>query len=81
MADRNFTIWCNASFTGSALELLHAGIGSHRLVLPEVVQKSILSAGGRDPLLDSADIAFGQPDATQIIGSQRLKWVQLTTAG
>jgi phosphoglycerate dehydrogenase-like enzyme len=81
MPDRNFTIWCNASFTGTALEMLHAGVGSHRLVLTEVAQKSILSAGGRDPLLDSADIAFGQPDATQLIDSERVKWVQLTTAG
>jgi len=28
-----------------------------------------------------ADIAFGQPDANQVIAVDRLRWVQLTTAG
>jgi phosphoglycerate dehydrogenase-like enzyme len=81
MPPQSFTIWCNASFTPSALELLKNGTKHHRLIFPETVQNSILSAGTHDPLLDTADIAFGQPDATQICGVSRLKWIQLTTAG
>ncbi len=81
MPDQNLTIFCNAAFPQSAHQLLRSGIGSHRLIFPEAVQKSILSAGGSDPALESADIAFGQPDAEQICRVTRLQWIQLTTAG
>jgi phosphoglycerate dehydrogenase-like enzyme len=76
-----YTIWCNASFTPGALEMFRNGVQHHRLIFPEAVQTSILSAGSHDPLLDTADIAFGQPDATQICTVASLKWIQLTTAG
>lgn len=81
MPDAIFTIFCNGSFTDAALQSLRSGVGSHRLIFPDTVQKSILSAGGADPALESADIAFGQPDADQICRVARLKWIQLTTAG
>lgn len=76
-----FTIWCNAHFPEPAMRLLHEGVGPHRLLLPEARHASNLAAGGPDPLLQEADVAFGQPDPQQIIQLQRLKWVHLTTAG
>ena len=40
-----------------------------------------LAGSDADPLLESADIAFGQPDPNQIVRLPRLRWAQLTTAG
>ncbi len=38
-------------------------------------------AGGADPGLAGADVAFGQPDAAGAMQSARLRWIQLTSAG
>jgi phosphoglycerate dehydrogenase-like enzyme len=81
MATAHFTIWCDGSFPSDAMETLRRGVEPHRLVFPESVSGSILKTSGPDPLLETADIAFGQPDANQIAHSAKLKWIQLTTAG
>jgi phosphoglycerate dehydrogenase-like enzyme len=75
------TIWCNALFPEDALELLTAGVAGHRLLFSQQRALSVLKAGGHDPLLDEADIAFGQPDPRQVIDSPNIKWVHLTSAG
>ena len=75
------TIWCNTHFEPPQMEQLRQGIGSNRLVMPEIRNKSNLAAGATDPLLNEADIAFGQPHPQQVIELQKLKWVHLTTAG
>ncbi len=75
------TIWCNAHFPQPALDELRGRLGAHRLVFPAGLQKSNLVAGGPDPLLAEADVAFGQPDPAQAMELPRLKWVQLTSAG
>jgi phosphoglycerate dehydrogenase-like enzyme len=41
----------------------------------------VLAAGGADPALPQADVAFGQPDAAQCLTVPRLRWVEVTTAG
>lgn len=76
-----WTIWCNASFRPEAEELLQQGLGGHRLIRPQTAQASNLTAGGADPLLEQADIAFGQPDPRQIPALPKLKWIHLTSAG
>lgn len=75
------TIWCNADFPPAVLDALQRRLGVHRLIQPAGLQASNLVAGGPDPLLDQADIAFGQPDPGQAMQSPYLKWVQLTSAG
>lgn len=76
-----FTIWCNTAFPEPVMERLMQAMGAHRLVLPPLLQTSNLALGDPDPLLAVADVAFGQPDPLQVIASDRLRWVQLTTAG
>lgn len=63
------------------MSVLEAGVAPHHLLFPDKQEKSILAAGGSDPLLEKADIAFGQPDAMQICRVASLKWIQLTSAG
>src|SRR4051812_33575203 len=75
------TIWCNAKFPPAAMEKLRAGLGSHKLVQAAGSSASNLAAGAADPSLESADIAYGQPDPKQIIRLPRIRWVQITTAG
>lgn len=75
------TIWCNAKLPPAAHAELVRGVGSHRLILPAEASASNLVAGGPDPSLEDADIAFGQPNPQQVIELQRLRWVHLTSAG
>lgn len=75
------TIWFNAHFPEPALAELRERLADHRIIQPTGLQKSNLVAGGADPLLNEADIAFGQPDPDQIMSVPRLKWVHLTSAG
>lgn len=76
-----FTIWINGKFTESATRLLQEGLRSHKVVFARSASASVLTPGKFDPDLDKADVAFGQPDASQCMESPRLRWVEVTTAG
>jgi phosphoglycerate dehydrogenase-like enzyme len=78
---RPLTIWSNAQFGEADTGLLAEGIGPHRLVFSPASSAAVLAPGTRDPLLESADIAFGQPDPEQCLACPRLRWVEVTTAG
>jgi phosphoglycerate dehydrogenase-like enzyme len=75
------TIWCNGGFEGDALRRLEEGVRPHRLVLSSIRDSSVLSGGTPDPAMAGAEIAFGQPAVADCLGSDRLRWVQVTTAG
>src|SRR5687767_10051289 len=83
MSPRPLTIWCNAAFPAPAMRTLQQALtaAGHRLILPPDLKASNLAVGGPDPLLPQADVAFGQPDPSQVIELDRLRWVHLTTAG
>ncbi len=74
------TIWCNTSLPPAATDRLRQGVADARLLFSKQ-QTYNLGVSPTDPLLEQADIAFGQPDADQVISVQRLKWIHLTTAG
>jgi phosphoglycerate dehydrogenase-like enzyme len=78
---RPLTIWSNALFAEADLRLLVEGVRPHRLVFSASANASVLVAGAQDPLLPRADIAFGQPDAAQCLACEKLRWVEVTTAG
>lgn len=80
---RGLTIWTNAALEPAARARLEAGVaaGGHRLVFSKNASASVLAAGGADPLLAEADVAFGQPDADACRELSRLKWIALTSAG
>lgn len=75
------TIWTNAKFSESDTQLLVEGTRAHKLVFAQAASASVLEAGKPDPDLPNADIAFGQPDAGQCLTLDRLRWVEVTTAG
>jgi phosphoglycerate dehydrogenase-like enzyme len=74
------TIWCNSTYPESAMQLLHEGLRNHRLVLAP--RPTNLHPPTPDPLLDEADVAFGQPEVGQLMSSaKKLKRVHIDSAG
>ena len=74
-------IWCNVKFPPQIGARLRAGIGDAKFIEAAATHASNLTVGAADEQLETADIAFGQPDPHQVMRLTRLKWVQLTTAG
>ena len=74
-------IWCNADFGVEGMSLLAEGVRAHSLVLSDKRNRSVLTAGQRDPALAEAEIAFGQPDPADCIESRSLRWIEVSSAG
>ncbi len=81
MEQPQFTIWTNANLPVKEAEQLAASVLPHRLLYSTEMSSLNLKSCPPDLQLAQADIAFGQPDADQIIRSPKLKWIHLTTAG
>lgn len=86
MTDSSLTIWCGTYFTEAtrnAEDALREGVGHHRLVFDGSASANAQNgeaAAAKTPLAE-ADIAFGQPDAGEVMNSARLRWVHLDSAG
>src|SRR5580700_8137018 len=74
-------IWCNADFGAEGMSLLGEGTRAHTLVLSDKRNRSVLTAGQRDPALAETEIAFGQPDPADCLESGSLRWVEVSSAG
>ena len=81
MEQSQFTIWTNANLPVKEAEQLAVSVLPHRLLYATEMSSLNLKACPPDLQLAQADIAFGQPDADQIIRFPKLKWIHLTTAG
>lgn len=77
----SLNIWTNAVFPDSVSQLLHQGLTGHQVVVAQKTSSLNLTGAPPDERLQFADIAFGQPDAVQLMQLERIKWVHLTTAG
>jgi phosphoglycerate dehydrogenase-like enzyme len=74
-------IYVDLAMPPEALDLLRAGTSRHALVFPAKPVTSVLSKGEPDPQFATVDVAFGQPDLESIREAQRLRWVQVSSAG
>ena len=74
-------IWCNGDFGSDGMALLARETRAHSLILSDIRESSVLAAGGRDPSMAGAEIAFGQPDAADCIASAGLRWIEASSAG
>lgn len=74
-------IWCNYDLPNTLRKQLAEQVQPHQLIWPSHLESSNLVASGFCPLLQEADIAFGQPLGSQVLECPRLKWVHLTSAG
>jgi phosphoglycerate dehydrogenase-like enzyme len=77
----SITIWCNAHLPDGARARLIEETREHRLVIPAGGLVAPSGSGVADPALAEADVAFGQPDPTQLLALPRLRWVHLSSAG
>jgi phosphoglycerate dehydrogenase-like enzyme len=77
----SLTIWCNAKFNADITRRLTEGTRAHRLVFSKLASANVLTAGAADPVLATADVAFGQPDAAECLRWPKLRWVEVTSAG
>lgn len=60
---------------------LRESIAPHELLLPAGTGASVLADVPTDPLMQEADIVLGQPRADAVLASEKLKWLQISTAG
>src|SRR4051812_27083281 len=82
MLDAPLTIFVNQKFPDDAANaLLKDSLAGHKLVYSQSITTSNLAASSYDPAIESADVAFGQPDPTALLKAPRLKWAHLTSAG
>ncbi|RFC48964.1 MAG: Phosphoglycerate dehydrogenase [Verrucomicrobia bacterium] len=77
----SLTIWCNAKFNEAVTRQLTEGTRAHRLIFSSQASANVLTAGAADPELAKADIALGQPNAADCLKAEKLRWVEVTTAG
>jgi phosphoglycerate dehydrogenase-like enzyme len=81
MATDRLTIYCDAKFPAPVTDELVRAAAPHRVILASRPSASNLVSAGPDPRLTDADIALGQPDPNQVMESQRIRWVHVTSAG
>jgi phosphoglycerate dehydrogenase-like enzyme len=79
----SLTIWTNHVFRPEVLQEFQQGItaAGHRLLVSPKASAVVLAAGGPDPALAQADVAFGQPEVAQAMATPSLKFIELSTAG
>jgi phosphoglycerate dehydrogenase-like enzyme len=79
----SLTVWANHEFCAGARELFYDSLArlGCRVIQSDKSSASNLAAGGPDPTLAEADIAYGQPDPADVTGYPRLRWLALSTAG
>ena len=68
----NLHIWCNHRLADPERRVLEAGVAPHRLTLTEPADREVSA---------DADVAFGQPDAGRCAALERLRWIQVDSAG
>lgn len=74
------TIWTNALLTDDARHALTEATQDYDLVIAGQ-PADVLAKGERDTQVLKADVAFGQPDSADLIASQQIRWVQISSAG
>ncbi|MDB6079814.1 MAG: Dehydrogenase, partial [Akkermansiaceae bacterium] len=60
---------------------LRSAIHPHELLQPTVKAASVLSLAPDDPLVAEADIILGQPSLSSIALAEKVRWIQVSSAG
>jgi phosphoglycerate dehydrogenase-like enzyme len=75
------TIWCNGTFNETATQLLVEGTRHHELIWAANRSSNVLQAGKPDPAVGRTDVLFGQPVIGDCLNHERVRWVEVTSAG
>src|SRR5688500_16464605 len=76
-------VWCNMTLPDALADHLRreVAVDGGELVFANKTYASNLVAGEVDPLIRSADVAYGQPRPRDVIDCPRVMWVHINTAG
>jgi len=74
-------ILADLALPADAMEALLAGTRTHTLLLPARPAASVLAKGEPDPQLTTAEVVFGQPDASALLAASSVRWAQISSAG
>jgi phosphoglycerate dehydrogenase-like enzyme len=77
----DLTIFCDYRLNPADQKLLEEGVAPHHVIFPSQPGATVLVDPAPDPAFAQADVAFGQPAVEAILGSPRLRWAQITSAG
>jgi phosphoglycerate dehydrogenase-like enzyme len=75
------TVFTDLQAEPALIQRLREGIHPHVLVLPGRTASSVLAEVPPDPAMAEADIAFGQPAVAGVLAAEKLKWLQVSSAG
>src|SRR5208282_2641487 len=81
VAMKLFKIFCDLSADAETLALLQQGVAPHEIFLHSKPAPSVLSKSEPHAALAEADVAFGQPDVAGLLEAERLRWLQVSSAG
>src|SRR4029434_759573 len=81
MSSLPLRVWCNMVLTDDATAELCAAVAGHELLMARRPSPSSLVPGTADESARDADVAFGNPDPTDLIESRRLRWAHINAAG
>lgn len=74
-------VWCNVPFDSDLRQKLEEAVAPHQLVWASSAGQSNLVAGASDPAALEADVLFGQPAVEDVLSSENLRWMHITSAG
>lgn len=74
-------IWLGQKLNDEQLTRLKRSVEPCEIVPASAQVESVLQATPRDSAIVGCEIAFGQPEVRDVIETQSLKWIALTTAG
>lgn len=77
----SLTVWCNVPFDKYLRRRLEESLYPNRVVWASAAGESNLVAGSSDPAALEADVLFGQPAVEDVLASDHLKWMHITSAG
>ena len=76
----SFRIFADITAPATTLKLLREITEGHHLLLHSKPAASVLHKADPDPLLYTADIAFGQPDPEALVNAHQLKWIHVSSS-
>lgn len=74
-------IYCDVQAEPALIDWLRASIAPHELILPQLGAVSVLAVAPPDPALAEADVAVGQPHVDGVLAAEKLRWLQISSAG
>lgn len=75
------TVWTSLRLSDDAFARLKQDVLPHHAVVAKAAEASNLVSAATDAACRSADIAFGQPSVDDVLASNSLRWVHLSSAG